>query len=151
MTDTIHIVLAMKPIEGNFAQNALEHEVAGLNIDGCRIEYQGEADKASATPQGECTARSGRLAGKNQGGGERGGFDRPEQLGRFPANVIHDGSDEVAELFPSVGKSTGGGMNRSGQNNNTYGKQQGHPKVRDVGFGDSGSASRFFKECKIDD
>jgi len=37
MIGTLHIVLAMKPLEGNFVQNALKHGVAGLNIDGSRI------------------------------------------------------------------------------------------------------------------
>jgi hypothetical protein len=37
MTGTLHIVLAMKPLEGNFVQNALKHGVAGLNVDGVRI------------------------------------------------------------------------------------------------------------------
>jgi len=37
MIGTLHIVLAMKPLEGNFTQNALKHGVAGLNIDGSRI------------------------------------------------------------------------------------------------------------------
>lgn len=32
-----HIVLAMKPLDGNFVENALKHGVSGLNIDGCRI------------------------------------------------------------------------------------------------------------------
>jgi hypothetical protein len=37
MISTFHIVLAMKPISGNFVQNALKHGVAGINVDGCRI------------------------------------------------------------------------------------------------------------------
>lgn len=31
------VILAMKPLDGTFARNALEHGVSGLNIDGCRI------------------------------------------------------------------------------------------------------------------
>jgi hypothetical protein len=37
MTGVLHIAVVMKPLDGNFAQNALKHGVAGLNIDGCRI------------------------------------------------------------------------------------------------------------------
>ncbi len=37
MISTFHIVLAIKPISGNFVQNALKHGVAGINVDGCRI------------------------------------------------------------------------------------------------------------------
>ena len=36
MVDVIHICVAMKPVEGTFAENALENGVAGLNIDGSR-------------------------------------------------------------------------------------------------------------------
>ena len=35
------IILAMKPLRGTFAANALEHGVAGLNIDGSRIGANG--------------------------------------------------------------------------------------------------------------
>ena len=45
-----------------------------------------------------------------------------------------------------VSTSTGGGMNRSGAGNLVYGKQSGHPKVAEVGHGDTGGASRFFKQ-----
>jgi hypothetical protein len=38
MIATLHICVAMKPLDGNFAQNALSRGVAGLNVDGCRIE-----------------------------------------------------------------------------------------------------------------
>lgn len=38
MLAAFHIVLAMKPLEGNFCQNAIEHGVAGLNIEAGRID-----------------------------------------------------------------------------------------------------------------
>lgn len=62
------IVLAMKPLEGTYVANALEHGVAGLNIDGCRISF---------------------AEGENNPSAER----ESESLGRWPANVI---LDEVA-------------------------------------------------------
>ena len=37
MIGQFNIVVAMKPLDGNFAQNAVKHGVAGLNIDGCRV------------------------------------------------------------------------------------------------------------------
>ncbi|MCI0366549.1 MAG: hypothetical protein L0219_22020, partial [Phycisphaerales bacterium] len=51
------IIVAMKPLDGTFATNAQRHGVAGFNIDECRIEYQSEADKTGATPQGKCTSK----------------------------------------------------------------------------------------------
>ncbi len=83
------ILLARKPLaEQNVAANVLKFGTGALNIDTTRLEYQGEADKASAKPQGRTTSRSGRLAGKAQGGGQRSEFERPEQKGRWPANVV---------------------------------------------------------------
>ena len=82
------VLMCMAPIDGTFANNALVHGVAGVWIDGARIGYQSETDMNSATPQGSCTARSGRLAGKNQGGGNRSEFERPELKGRWPANTL---------------------------------------------------------------
>jgi len=62
-------------------------------------------------------------------------------LGRFPANLIHDNSEEVRECFPDTGISrggkTGGGFG--------FGKENQKTSKDDPGFGDSGNASRFFK------
>jgi site-specific DNA-methyltransferase (adenine-specific) len=63
--------------------------------------------------------------------------------GRYPANFIHDGSDEVVELFPDTGKSTGGRIGKkdtSGVNIVPAGQYE----AGDPGFGDSGSAARYF-------
>jgi DNA modification methylase len=94
------ITMARKPLIGTVAENVLQHGTGAINVDGCRIDYQSEADKASATPQEACIAKSGALAGKTQHGGVRSTFERPEQKGRFPANLIHDGSEEVTGQFP---------------------------------------------------
>ena len=83
------ILLARKPLsEKTVAANVLKHGTGALNIDATRLAYQDAADKESAMPQGRTTARPGRLAGKAQGGGERTEFERPEQKGRWPANVV---------------------------------------------------------------
>lgn len=37
--DTLLVVVAMKPLEGTFAANAIRHGVAGLNVDGCRVAH----------------------------------------------------------------------------------------------------------------
>ena len=88
------IVMARKPISGTVAANVLEHGTGAINVDGCRIKYQNEDDKNLATPQGRCT--SGNLVG----GGiqkQRKEYSRPELKGRWPANFIHDGSDEATQ------------------------------------------------------
>jgi site-specific DNA-methyltransferase (adenine-specific) len=148
------ICVARKPIEGTVAANVLKWGTGALNIDGCRVEYLSEADKASATPQGECTAKVGALAGGTQNETERSAFERPEQKGRWPANVIHDGSEEVVRLFPETGISCGGSGDRSGLVDNPaiFGKYSGENKGDSAGgFGDSGSAARFFYQVRGDE
>lgn len=105
------IIVAMKPTDGSFANNALIYEVAGLHIDACRIQYQSEADRASATPQGKCTSKEKSAIGAEPDAGrnlERVDFDRPELLGRFPTNFIlshhpdckRDGNTQVKGTKP---------------------------------------------------
>ena len=157
MTDTIHIVLAMKPIEGNFSQNALGHEVAGLNIDGCRV---GSEVRENAQKGGENLNKLSRQGGNDvEDAISMGayGIGAKQQTtgyktvsGRFPANVIHDGSDEVVDGFPDTqgpwGKGKSVSKTASWKQSNT---------TRDIDnskfHGESGSAARFFKECKPDD
>jgi len=88
------ILMARKPFAGTVVENVLKHGVGGLNIDGCRVE--------SADVVG------GRGCKKNTEGaicfseykGE--GYEpRRHTQGRYPANVILDGSEEVEALFPN--------------------------------------------------
>ena len=81
-------------------------------------------------------------------------FDRPEQLGRFPANLIlsadEDGqvSEEVRECFPETGKGNGkGAYNYAGReyNNKDTSMFNGDKPQAPSNFNDSGNASRFFK------
>ena len=88
------VVLARKPLgEKTLAANVLKHGTGGLNIDGCRVE----SDESTARPSGVNSTCYGE---DNRKGMVRGGSG----LGRFPANVMHDGSDEVVELFPGAGE-----------------------------------------------
>jgi len=132
------VVVGRKPLVGTVAENVLEWGVGGLNIDGSRIAG-GERPMILSKNENSANAFGDGLNGSKNGG--------TFTQGRWPANVIHDGSDEVTEKFPETAFSSGGGMKRSGSGNNIYGKQQGHPQVESVGFMDSGSAARFFKEC----
>lgn len=89
-------VLARKPIEGTVANNVLKHGTGGLNIDGSRVSHEEPVKTAT---------RKHRSAGWNM---ENTGFDSTKNTtasadpqGRFPANLIHDGSDEVEAVFPN--------------------------------------------------
>jgi len=97
------MVLARKPIEGTVANNVMTWGVGGLNIDGSRVAHLSEADRASATPQGKVTSNKMAGAAPDIDDAGRVEVERPDtSLGRWPANFIHDGSDEVVALFPAV-------------------------------------------------
>ncbi len=87
------IILARKPLDGSVAKNILEHGVGGLNIDGSRIPLNDEIP-----PSGSAK----RVYAKNQFTEAKvyGENKITPPSGRFPANLIHDGSDEVLERFP---------------------------------------------------
>ena len=85
------IVMARKPFDGTVANNVLVHGVGGINIDGCRV-----GDEIISTHN----APSGTFAGGELDRGSDTDSYQQHQ-GRFPANFIHDGSDEVLELVPS--------------------------------------------------
>ena len=94
------IIMARKPVEGTVADNMLKYGVGGINIDECRVGNDlikgGTAPKMGTGDLGICNF-------KNRNA-ER--IYYPEHLGRFPANVITDGSDEVKANMPYT-KSTG--------------------------------------------
>ncbi|MCA8037089.1 site-specific DNA-methyltransferase [Burkholderia arboris] len=101
------ICVARKPLVGTVAANVLTHGTGALNIDACRVEFQGDADQASAKPQGRTTSKntsSGNGAAAPDAGREcdRVEFESVQGSGRWPANVIHDGSDEVLAAFPDA-------------------------------------------------
>ncbi len=133
------ICLAMKPLDGTFAQNAEKHGVAGLNVDGCRIAASRGDIEAARVPQRDKHGYGNLGDGKGRND-ER--FDMAS--GRWPANLIHDGSDEVLEVFPEThAPGTSGGGTHFVQ-----GKPRDNPQ-RET-FSDSGSAARFFYCAKAD-
>ena len=69
-----------------------------LNIDACRVGDE-------VLP--ECKSGASALMGGLSGISEQGGAVTPDPLGRYPANLIHDGSDEVLALFPDSAGSGG--------------------------------------------
>ena len=127
------ILVAMKPNEGSYAQNALKHGVAGLNIDGGRIG----TEIIPAQKSGD-TAMMGGLTNKS----DQGGYVTPEHIGRYPANVILDEA-AAAMLDEQSGVSIS-----TPQKSKQLGKSRHYGDVPlrrpDSNFSDSGGASRFF-------
>ena len=139
------ICLARKPIEGTVADNVLKWGVGGLNIDGCRVQYQSDQDKEKAHHNALGMERlkidNGEKLGSFDGGWKKHKPTLP--AGRFPANLIHDGSQQVLDLFP-YSKSTGG-ANGGKLGDRTYGKYKNETLAANAGgLGDEGSAARFF-------
>jgi site-specific DNA-methyltransferase (adenine-specific) len=132
------ITLARKPLIGTVAANVLEHGTGGLNVDGCRIGTEGATKRSHQEPYGE----GGR---GDQGGAQnwRTGHKIEDiNAGRWPANFIHDGSEEVLALFPETTSGSLTGQPRT--ENKIYGSAAntlGTPRFHE---GDSGSAARFF-------
>jgi site-specific DNA-methyltransferase (adenine-specific) len=131
--------LMRKPIEGTVAANVLQHGTGALNIDGCRVDGSPRAT-GTVNPHAESGVHG--ILGRDKRTDRQQRYDANLPEGRWPANVITDGSEEVVEGFPHTtsgdwnGQLTGRGSEHSG----AWGKQDRpfHWK------GDSGSAARFF-------
>ena len=123
------MVLARKPVEGTVANNVLTYGVGGLNIDGTRVE-----GKVPSVPMAEWT-RSGTTGATDKRNGE---LSQPHLNGRWPANVIHDGDQEVLDLFPNTKSGDWKGQQKGVAFNTN---ENGQPYFWQ---GDSGSAARFF-------
>ena len=132
------ICMARKPLgEKTVALNVLKYGTGGINVDGSRVGenpgYKYNADKNGTTFHGLQGERIKQTADK------KGEQFIESNLGRFPANLIHDGSDEVLAGFPNskagknkIEKGTGGIWNKG--TNLPIGPE----------YGDNGSAARFF-------
>lgn len=140
------ICLARKPLsEKTVAANILKHGVGGLNIDGCRIPVDPDVDASQLRTMNRGQRADDQEWGFSKKGGNTPQVIRPE--GRFPANLVHDGSEEVMGLFPVTTsgkllthhKQSGGGL--AGTLTFAIRERTGEP----CSFGgDSGSAARFF-------
>lgn len=148
------IILVRKPIsEKTIALNVIKHGTGGINIDASRIKFQSEKDLKSATfgTQTDITGNNFNT-NKPSDGNVHATNVEANPLGRFPTNVIHDGSDELQEEFDRYGIKKSGFMKADTHRNVDGGYAGGFPMDR-VGerdtYGDSGSVSRFFYCAKV--
>jgi site-specific DNA-methyltransferase (adenine-specific) len=139
------ITLAMKPMDGTIAHNALTWGVAGMNIDACRIGdnpgYKYNADRNGTTFHGKQGERIKQSA-------EKKGTQYIESTkGRWPGNLLLD--EEAAQLLDAQTGTlkSGTGVVRTKAGDGYHG---GMGKAGDaqVAYGDSGGASRFFYTAK---
>ena len=136
------IVIARKPVEKTIIDNVLKYGTGAFNVDACRIPVDASDDVYAKNPH---TRSKGTDAYSHNCYGKYGamGEDYDPSQGRYPANLVHDGSPEVLALFPNTGKSRGGGgVKRVGTH--VYDGGYKGRNYETVGFMDSGSATRFF-------
>lgn len=95
------IVMARKPLIGTVVENVIAYGTGGINIDGCRVGFDmNNPEDVHAVKQWEMQSKSGVKVFNQEGTAKLQDFSQKAPTGRFPANLIHDGSDEVLEVFP---------------------------------------------------
>jgi site-specific DNA-methyltransferase (adenine-specific) len=135
------IVMARKLLsESNNVANVLKHGTGGINIDGCRVK--GEDNPVKWT--------------KPRGGIWKTDLDAKaelveNELGRFPANVMHDGSEEVVSGFPNTGQGGGKPYSYAGReyDNKDTSMFNGDKPQAPSNYNDMGTAARFFYCPKV--
>jgi DNA modification methylase len=141
------IVLARKPMVGNLAQNLLKHGCGALNIDASRIETDERADPRNDE---RTTVDGWGMSGGGTGSGAT------HALGRWPANLAHDGSPEVMAEFAAYGDKSSTSANGNpndpihGSNGSGTSYEWGGVGRASIDHRDSGSAARFFYTAKAD-
>lgn len=133
------VIVARKPLDGTIANNCIKYGSGALNIDGCRV---GTEDDLSGGTYGGIFSASRNPDGslcKAIGSGNKG---------RWPANIITDGSEEVLEGFP---QSNGCQPHTINSRNDKY---EGWGSITNkhgetIGYNGKGSAARFFYCAKV--
>ncbi len=133
------IVLARKPLVGTVIENVQQFGTGAINIDACRVAIDPTVDDPRLGGNGDWS--SDKMAKNVYEGGYAGVRVGSSEKGRWPANIIHDGSDEVLAAFPNTESGKPCGI-KTGNNNKVFGQYAGGISV--TGFGDSGNSSRFF-------
>jgi len=131
------VTVARKPFKGTVAANVIEFGTGALNIDGCRIHIMSDDQnmrKPSAPYQNGIPMPTGTSKGRP--------VENLDKQGRWPANLIHDGSDEVVLAFPQT---HGAGTYRRGET--SWGGFTSENEQRPA-IDDGGSCSRFFYTAK---
>jgi len=139
------ITVARKPFSGTVAANVLEHGTGAINVDGCRVGTDGATKRGG---QAEYPKNEDGTEDRSGSWARVGHSIEPLNLGRWPANLIHDGSEDVLAGFPqSKGTASGGSPDRNSKSSEAYwGEGGGGFKGgrSTVAHGDNGSAARFF-------
>lgn len=131
------IAMARKPLDGTVANNVLTWGTGGINIDDCRIKLTSQDNLTRTQKSSKSTFSSNAKDWTTT---------TYKSAGRWPANFIHDGSQEVLELFPESTSKAFNAKPRGSHNSLTFCKNGGtiNDNYVNGGYNDSGSAARFF-------
>lgn len=142
------IVMARKPLIGTIVENVLTHGTGAINIDGCRVHGTDSQPRAYTGKRLKPGATLEKTGGSWKSDDET--YEGITKAGRWPSNVIHDGSDEVVACFPSeAGARAPVTVRNADKFRNTYGAFVGNIDEAGSTFrGDKGSAARFFYAAK---
>jgi len=138
------ICLARKPLgEKNIAANVLAHGTGAINVDSCRVAGGKGGARENEASSGR---RYDQIGATNFAAlpGPRGG----DAKGRWPANLCHDGSDEVLAAFPEASGQQQPSRDDQRKQGNVYGAITNNGGRIHEPRGDSGSAARFFYSAK---
>jgi site-specific DNA-methyltransferase (adenine-specific) len=157
------IIMARKPLVGTVAANVQQFGTGALNIDACRVPTDEDLNGGAYAKEGGRTESQSLHAGTGMNQqGKTTGRDFAQPAGRWPANVIHDGSEEVLAAFPNApGQLANAKTDGACKTRNVFGAMRygraGEPSsdsenAGTVGFKmrpgerrlDTGSAARFF-------
>lgn len=133
------IILARKPLAGTVAENVARFGTGAINVDGCRVEA-GDGYSEYVVTQGVNTARTSYARASDHR------KFAPSPAGRWPANLCHDGSEEVEAAFAEFGERPSGapGIRRKDHQTNAMAGLLGKTGATEAGYADTGTASRFF-------
>lgn len=133
------ITLARKPLEGTVADNVLKWHTGAINVDACRVGTTENLNGGAYAKDGS-ERHDGAENWRYKREGGAGEFQQPQ--GRWPANLIHDGSDEVVGLFPQTASSKSTPRNNGEFKSVAKGRETPHVTYRHDDNG--GSSARFF-------
>lgn len=139
------ITVARKPLAGTVAANVLEHGTGALNIDGCRVETADNLNGGAYAAQGGRSESQSLHGGTGMNvAGKTVGKDFEQPSGRWPANLIHDGSEDVVTCFPAKAGAEApvrGTEKSAASDGRVTGERA---RVAGEFHGDNGNAARFF-------
>ena len=142
------IIVARKPLDGTVAHNVLKWGTGALNIDACRVPTEDNLNGGAYSANGRRSQLNGDMRSTSGQGmfaaGSTTGKEFTQPQGRFPANLVHDGSQMVLDLFPDTQRADGHRIRRNANHDNVYGGYTGKQPSGTMHSDFGGSAARFF-------